>query len=105
MVTVTGVAGLVLLVGINTVLAGIVTRFVRLVAVTRSGTAIGILVAVPLALTLSTMLLSGVFYLGVDLRDTTLAVILAIGIPMALGLTIDYVWVASPAEVEDALEG
>lgn len=104
MVSLGGMVGLVVLVGLNAVLAGIATRFARLWAASRVGTVLAIAVLVPLVLTLSTMLLSGVMYLGIDLGDTTVAVVLAIAIPMALGVTIDYVWVASPAAVNATFE-
>ncbi len=104
MVAVAGIVGLLALVGINAILAGIITRFARLWAETRLGTAVTIGLAVPLVLTLSTMVLSGVLFLGFNVQDTTVAVILAIGLPMALGVTIDYVWVASPEEVNATFE-
>ncbi|MFW6448229.1 MAG: hypothetical protein ACOC0X_01675 [Halobacteriota archaeon] len=99
------IAGLVLLLAVNAVLAGIATRFARLWAVSRVETAAAILVVVPLVLVVSTMLLSGVLGLGVNVRDPTLAWLVAIAFPAALGVTIDYLWVASPEEVEAALEG
>lgn len=103
MVSAGAVAGLVLLVGIHTLVAAITTRFVRLSAATRIGVVAGVIVAVPLLLFASTLLLSGVFHLGVDVQDRWLAVLVAIGLPLALGATIDYLWVASPETVEAEL--
>lgn len=94
------IAGVVLLLAINTVLAAISTRFARLVALTRLGTIIAILAVVTLVLTASTMLLSGVFHMGINVHDRMIAVLLAIGLPMAIGVTIDFLWVASPEAVE-----
>ncbi|MFP4589852.1 MAG: hypothetical protein ACLFM8_00110 [Halobacteriales archaeon] len=104
MVSVGALAGLLLLLAANTVLAGVATRFARLWAVSRVGTLTAVVVAVPLALIASTLLLSGVLGLGVDVGDPTLAWLLAIAFPGALGVTIDYLWVASPEEVEVALD-
>lgn len=99
------VAGVVLLLLINVILAAVTTRFTRLLTETRSGTVVGLLLTVPLVLLASTLLLSGGLSLGVDVQDRMIVVMLAIGLPFALGLTIDYLWVASPTEVEDELNG
>lgn len=104
MVSVGAIAGLLLLLGANTLLAGIATRFARLWAVSRLGTAAAVLVAVPLVLISSTLVLSGVLGLGIDVGDHAVAWLLAIAFPAALGVTVDYLWVASPEEVETALE-
>lgn len=103
MVAIGELVGFVLLLAINTILAAISTRFARIVAQTRVGTVIAILLLGSLVLTFSTMFLSGVFYLGVDVQDRTIAVLVAIGIPLAIGVTIDYLWVATPDEVRAEL--
>lgn len=103
MVSPAAMAGLVVLVAIHTVLAGIATRFVRLYADTSVGVLTGIAIAIPGLLFASTLVLSGAFRLGIDLGDPALAALVAIGLPAGLGATIDYLWVASPEEVDRAL--
>lgn len=104
MVSPGAVAGVILIVAIHTILAGIVTRFVRLYASTTFGTIAGVVVTVSFVLFASTLVLSGAFKLGFDLQDQWLAALVAIGLPLGLGATIDYLWVASPEEVEAAIE-
>lgn len=104
MVTGGEVVGLVLMMAINTVIAAIGTRFCRLAGSTVPRSAIGIVTVIPVLLLASTLLLSGAFGLGIDVGDPVLAVVLAISWPLLLGVTIDYVWVASPEEVEAAVE-
>lgn len=105
MVTVGGVVGLAILLAINTVIAALGTRFFRLLLATRLGSIIFGTLFITMALVASTLILSGVFHLGFDLQDTYIATVVAIFIPFAIGATIDLVWVASPAEVEEALDG
>lgn len=103
MVSPGGVAGVVLLLAIHTLLAAVTIRFIRLYASTRTGTALAIIAVVPLVLLLSTLVLSGPFHLGVDMGDPSIAAIVAIAIPLVIGLAIDYRVVASPDEVDAAL--
>ncbi len=103
MVSAGAVVGILILMAIHIMLAAIGTRFIRLYVETRTGEAIAILLVIPTLLFFSTLLLSGVFHLGFDLQDRWLAAMIAIVIPFALGLTIDYLWVASPEEVEQAI--
>lgn len=105
MVSPGGVLGIAVLIAVHTLLAGIATRFIRLYADTRVGTALAIATAIPIVLFLSTLVLSGPLQLGFDLQDRWLAAMIAIGLPLALGLTIDFLWVASPEEVEAELAG
>lgn len=97
------VIGLIVLVGINTAIAAVATRFFRLVLTTRLGSAIYIVIFVPILLVISTLILSGVLNLGFDLQDRYIAWLVAIFVPFAIGLTLDFVWVASPDEVREEL--
>lgn len=103
MVSPGAVFGVVLLLAIHTLIAAIATRFIRLFTETRLGCALAIGLVIPTILLFSTQLLSGVFHMGFDVQEPWIAAMLSIGLPLALGVTIDFLWVASPAEVERAL--
>lgn len=99
-----GLIGFGLLLAANVLLAGIGTRFLRLAFDTRWGSGLAILAVVPLLLTATTLLLSGVFHLGINLQDADTAFVVTVAIPAAVGVTIDFVWVASPDAVARDLE-
>ncbi|MDY6818361.1 MAG: hypothetical protein SVG88_06835 [Halobacteriales archaeon] len=100
MVSALAVAGLAVLVVIQTALAAVLTRFFRIRLSTRWGSLVYAVVLVPLALLVTTMVLSGLLGLGPDLGGPTAVVFLMIGVPLAIGLTIDYLWMPAPEEVE-----
>lgn len=100
MVSALAVAGLAVLVVIQTALAAVLTRFFRIRLSTRWGSLVYAVVLVPLALLVTTLVLSGLLGLGPDLGGPTAVVFLMIGVPLAIGLTIDYLWMPAPEEVE-----
>ena len=103
MVSAGAAVGVAILIGVHTLIAAVTTRFLRLYADTPLGRTLAILLVVPLLLFLSTLVLSGALHLGFDLQDRWAAVLVAIGLPMAIGVTIDFIWVASPEAVEAEL--
>lgn len=86
------VLGMGLVIVIQTAIAAILTRFFRLRLTTRVGTGIFIGGAIPFMLLLSTLVLTGILGLGVDLGDRETALFLLILVPFVIGITIDYVW-------------
>lgn len=100
MVSVLGLAGILVIVVVQTAIAALLTRLFRVRLKTRWGAVVFALLIVPLVLTLSTLLLSGLLSLGGDLGTRGTAIFVTIGVPLALGLTIDYVWMPAPEEVE-----
>ncbi|MFB6296198.1 MAG: hypothetical protein ABEH66_05065 [Halobacteriales archaeon] len=100
MVSVLGVAGVVLIVAAHTAIAAVLTRVFRVRLKTRWGAAVFALLIIPVVLTLTTLLLSGVLGIGGDLGSRGTAVFVAIFVPLALGILIDYVWMPAPEEVE-----
>ena len=100
MVSLLAVLGLVVLVGAHTALTALLTRFFRVRLATRWGAILYALTVIPFLLLVSTLLASGLFRLGPDLGDPVTALFVMIGVPVALGLTIDYVWMPPPDEVE-----
>jgi len=104
MVTVVGVVGLAILIGINTLIAAVGTRFFRIALVSRVGTIIYIGFFVPMVLLFTTLFLSGFLGLGFDLEDTYLVLLVAIGIPLVLGIGIDLKLARQPDEVDAVIE-
>jgi len=83
----------------NTVISAVMTRFFRLQLKTRWGTVVYTALLVPVALVVTTIV---VFSLGVgvDLGSTGAVLGLMVALPMALGVTIDVLYVPAPDEYE-----
>lgn len=100
MVSLLAVLGLAVVVAVHTVAAAVVTRLFRVRLETRWAPVVFTLVAVPILLFASTLVVSGVLGLGPDLGDPVTAVFVMIGAPLALGMAFDYLWMPAPDEVE-----
>lgn len=100
MASVLGIAGVLVIVVVQTAIAALLTRLFRVRLKTRWGALVFVLLVVPVVLTLTTLLLSGVIGLGGDLGSRGTAIFVTIGVPLALGLTIDYLWMPAPEDVE-----
>jgi len=83
----------------NTAIAAVTTRFFRLQLQTRWGTVVYTALLVPVVLVVTTIV---VFSLGVgvDLGSTGAVLGLMVALPMALGVTIDVLYVPAPDEYE-----
>lgn len=99
MATTLGLLELVVLLALQTSIAALAVRFVRVRFDSRVATVVFVLLLVPIALTLSTFLFSGIVGLGTDLGSRRTAVYLVIAVPLALGLAIDYLWMPAPGLV------
>lgn len=100
MVSLLGVVGLLVIVGVNTGVAALLTRFFRVRLDTRWGPIVFSLLLTPVVLVLLTLLLSGVVQLGFDLGSSGAVVAVTIVLPLALGIAFDYFWMPAPEEVE-----
>jgi hypothetical protein len=100
MVSVADIVGLVVVVGVNAAVAALGTRMLRVRLRTRWGVAIYVLVLVPIAQVLVTLLLTGPLGLGPNLGGAVAALGVTVVLPFALGVAFDYFWMPSPAEVE-----
>lgn len=98
MASVVGLLGLVTILGINTLLAALLTRFFRVQLATRWGSVLYIILLVPLALLVSTLVLGTV--LGSDVGSEAAVVGLTILLPLAVGIAFDYFWMPAPEEVD-----
>jgi hypothetical protein len=100
MVTLLDAFGLAVILLVNTAAVALLTRFFRVRLHTRWGGALYSVVISPVALLVLTLVLSGVLGLGPDLGSVAAVVLLVMGLPLALGLTFDYVWMPDPDEVD-----
>jgi len=93
-------AGYAIIVVVNTAVAVVAIRFFRLQLETWWGAGAYTVLFVPLALLVSTVVLSGLFGLGGSAGSREVALTLAIALPLSLGLAIDLFWMPAPEEVE-----
>jgi hypothetical protein len=100
MVTVVGVVGLLVIVGVNSVVAALMTRFFRVRLETMWGPVVYAVLVVPVVALVIAQVLSGVIGLGFDLGSAGAVVAVTILVPTALGLSFDYLWMPAPEDVE-----
>jgi len=89
----------VVLVG-HTLVAAVCTRFFRLRLETQIGWIIYSLTLIPVVLLVSTLVVSGVLGIGPNLGSPVVVFGVMIGLPLAVGITLDLLYVAQPDEVE-----
>ncbi|MEF8781623.1 MAG: hypothetical protein V5A39_07575 [Haloarculaceae archaeon] len=92
------VLGLTVIVFGNTVVAALLTRFLRVRLKTRWGSAAYIAFLVPIALLVSTLLFGSIF--GPNLGSAAAVVGVTVLLPLALGVSFDYFWMPAPEEVD-----
>lgn len=102
MVSVVDLVLLGIVLAIHTFLAAVMTRFFRIRLNTRWGTAIYTVLIIPVVLTITTLVFAGVLDIGSSLNLNSRALVLAllVGLPAALGVTIDVLYVTPPDEYE-----
>ena len=100
MVSVLGLLGLAVIVAVHTAIAAVLTRLLRVRLSSQWGPIVYAVLLIPVVLVVSTLVLSGVLGLGSNLGDARTALFLLVAVPLALGVTIDYVWMPAPDEVE-----
>ena len=98
MVSALDAVGLVVIVGLNTLLAAVLTRVFRVRLATRWGSILYTLALTPLALVVVTLLLGQA--LGPDLGGTATVFGVTVLVPLTLGVAVDYFWMPAPDEVE-----
>jgi hypothetical protein len=97
------IIGLVLFGGVlvvHTLGAAVAIRFFRLRLDTQFGWILYSLTLIPVVLFISTLIFSGVFQIGPNLGSSTVVFGVMIGLPLAVGLTLDLLYVAQPDEVD-----
>ena len=98
MVTLFEAAGLLVLVGLNTGVAAVLTRIFRVRMETRWGGALYTLLLTPLALIVVTLVLGQA--LGPNLGSPATVVGVTVLLPLTLGIAFDYFWMPHPDDVE-----
>lgn len=97
MVSVIGAVIALVLVAVQTAIAALLIRLFRVRLASQWGPVVFAVTVIPVVLTLTTLVLGRV---GPDLGSRDTVIFLMIGVPLALGFTIDYVWMPAPEEVE-----
>lgn len=85
---------------VQTLLAAVSTRFFRIRMKTRWGWVIYTAMLTPLLLFVVTLIATGVLGIGPDLGSPGLAIAVTIGVPLALGFTLDLLYVPPPEEYD-----
>ncbi|QLD86877.1 hypothetical protein HWV23_14465 [Natronomonas halophila] len=98
MVSVFDAVGLLVLLGINTALAAVLTRVFRTRLNTRWGGALYTVLITPVVLLIVTIFIGQA--LGPNLGDTSTVFGLTVLVPMTVGIAFDYFWMPAPDEVE-----
>jgi len=99
MVSALAIVGLAVMVVVHTAVAAIGTRLLRVRLSSRWAPMVYATILLPVVLVGSTLVFSGVLGLGSDLGDARTALFLLVVVPVALGVTIDYVWMPAPEDV------
>ena len=100
MVSVADIVGLLVILGINSSAAALMTRFFRVRLHTWWGSILYSLLLCPVVMVVFLLVLSGVFRLGANLGSQTAVILVTVIIPLAIGITFDYFWMPAPDEVE-----
>ena len=93
-------AGVAVVVLVNTFVVAAAVRFFRLQLNTQLGTAALAVLLVPVLLFASTAVLSGVLGIGGDVDDRDTAVFVAFLVPAVLGVAIDLFWRRPPVPAD-----
>jgi hypothetical protein len=99
MVSIVDVVGLLVILGVNTGTAALLTRFFRVRLHTRLGGALYAVLLGALALTVLTIVLGGVG-LGPNLGNPATVIGLTVVLPLATGIAFDYFWMPAPDDVD-----
>lgn len=99
MVSVADVVGLLVILGVNTTIAALATRFFRVRLNTNWGSALYTILLLPLPLVAVVMILGGIG-LGPNLGTTNAVLGITIVLPMTLGITFDFFWMPAPDDVD-----
>jgi hypothetical protein len=100
MVSVVSLVLLGVVVVLHTVFAAVATRFFRLRLKTRFGWVLYSLLLIPVALFATTLVFSGPLGIGTDLGSPVAALGVMIGLPLALGFTLDVLYIPPPEEYD-----
>ncbi|MDS0299800.1 hypothetical protein NDI76_13710 [Halogeometricum sp. S1BR25-6] len=84
----------------HTLLAAVMTRFFRIRLNTQWGYVVYSLTLIPVALFVTTLVFTGVLGIGPNLGSPVAALAVMVGMPLALGFTVDTLYVPPPEEYD-----
>ncbi|MGM0604376.1 MAG: hypothetical protein ACQETB_01755 [Halobacteriota archaeon] len=84
----------------HTLLAAVMTRIFRIRLESTAGWVLFSAFLIPVVLFVSTLVFSGALQIGIDLGSPAVAFGVMIALPLALGFTIDVLYVPPPAEID-----
>jgi len=99
MVSIVAIAGLVVIVLVNSAVTALMTRFFRVRLNTRWGGLLYSVLLCPFASLILGVILSVPLGSLIDLDNFTFLTLVVV-VPLVLGMTFDYVWMPSPDDVE-----
>ena len=99
MLSIADVVGLLVILGVNSAAAAVLTRFFRVRLDTRWGSALYAVLLGAFVLTALTIVLGGAG-LGPNLGNPATVVGLTVVLPLATGIAFDYFWMPAPEEVD-----
>lgn len=100
MVGVVGLTAVLVIILVNSTLAALATRFFRVRLATSWGSLLYTILFVPLGLVVLIPVYSFLFGRFMQVGSNTVLLIVAIVVPLSLGLTFDYFWMPAPDQVE-----
>jgi heme/copper-type cytochrome/quinol oxidase subunit 1 len=86
--------------GVHALVAAVMTRFFRIRLETDWGTVVYTLLFVPVVLFVLTQLFTGVLGIGPNLGSPTTALAVMVGLPLAVGVTVDVLYMRPPEEYD-----
>ena len=99
MVSAVDIVGLFIILGVNSVVAALLTRFFSVQLNTQWGPIVYSVLLTPLVLVILVLVMGGAG-LGPNLGSAATVLGLTVLVPLALGMSFDYFWQPSPDEVE-----
>ncbi|MFB6169184.1 MAG: hypothetical protein ABEJ43_10120 [Haloferacaceae archaeon] len=86
--------------GVHALVAAVMTRFFRIRLATDWGTVVYTLLFVPVVLVLLTQVFTGILDIGPNLGSPTTALAVMVGLPLAVGVTVDVLYMRPPEEYD-----
>jgi hypothetical protein len=90
----------IVVLGVHALVAAVMTRFFRIQLSTNWGTVVYTLLFVPVVLFLLTQLFTGILGIGPNLGSPATVLAVMVGLPLAVGVTVDVLYMRSPEEYD-----
>ncbi|MEF8820528.1 MAG: hypothetical protein V5A31_00745 [Haloferacaceae archaeon] len=90
----------VVVLGVHALVAAVMTRFFRIRLSTDWGTVVYTAIFVPVVLFVLTQVFTGVLGIGPNLGDAATVLAVMVGLPLAVGVTVDVLYMRPPEEYD-----